>query len=148
MKGNVVQFVFIALSLVVGAALEDMLPSVATVGVPVLLGISLFCAMTTRSPVWILAALAAGAMEESIASLPAATAMVFFLASALAVRLFREPVAWAVVTYPAYQVWLGIILGGSGSFGRVLVSVPMGTVVLLLSYAVMSRIWRKAGADA
>ncbi len=148
MKGNVVQFVFIVLSLAIGAALEDMLPSVASVGFPVLLGISLFCAMTTRSPVWILVALSSGAMEEAIASLPPATAIVFFIASALAVRFFREPLAWAVVTYPAYQVWLGIILGGSGAFGRVLVSVPMGTFVLLLSYAALSRIWRKAGADA
>lgn len=148
MKGNVVQFVFILLSLVVGAALEDMLPAVGPVGFPILLGTSLFFAVTTRPPVWILAALSAGALEEAVASLPAATAIVFFAAAALAVRFLREPVLWAVVLYPAYQVWLGTIIGGSGAFGRVIVSIPVGAVVMVLVYAALSRIWRKAGADA
>ncbi len=148
MKGNVVQFAFILLSLAVGAALEDMLPTIGPVGFPLLLGLALFFAMTTRTPVWILSALSAGALEEAIASLPTATAMVFFVAAALAVRFFREPIAWAVVTYPAYQVWLGIITGGSDAFGRFLVSVPVGTAVMLVLYAALSRIWRKAGADA
>jgi len=147
-KGNVVQFVFILLSLVVGAALEDVLPAIGPVGFPILLGMSLFFATTTRSPVWILSAVSAGALEEAIASLPLATAIVFFAAAALAARFFREPVLWAAVLYPAYQVWLGIITGGSGAFGRVIVSVPAGAVVMVLLYAALSRIWRKAGADA
>ncbi len=148
MKDNIVRFAFILLSLVIGAALEDMLPSVASVGIPLLLGMVLFFAMTVSSPAWILAAAAGGGFEEAIAALPPATAIVFFVAAAMAVRFFRAPVAWSVVAYPAYQVWLGIILGGSGAFGRVLAALPVGTLVLLLLFAVLSRAWRKAGADA
>lgn len=148
MKSDIVQFAFIILSLVVCAALEDMLPAIGPVGVPMLLSLTLFLATVTRSPEWILSAIAAGALEESIASLPAATAIVFFAAAALAVRFFREPVLWSVILYPAYQIWLGIIIGGSGAFGRVIVSIPVGAVVMLLLYAALVRIWRKAGANA
>ena len=44
MKGNFVQFAFIVLSLAVCAALEDMLPSVFGLGMPVLLGAAVFFA--------------------------------------------------------------------------------------------------------
>ena len=45
MKGNFVQFAFIVLSLAVCAALEDMLPSVFGLGMPVLLGAAVFFAV-------------------------------------------------------------------------------------------------------
>ena len=148
MKGNVVQFVFILLSLVVGAALEDVLPAIGPVGFPILLGMSLFFATTTRSPVWSLSAVSAGALEESVAALPPATAIVFFAAIALAVRFLREPVVWVVAAFPAYQVWLGLVAEGSGAIARAMVAIPVGALSLAAVVSLMSVAWRKAGADA
>ena len=148
MKGSLVQFAFIVLALVIGGALESALPSVWGLGVPVLLGAALFFATTTRSPVWVIAALAAGAMEESVAPLPPATAIVFFAALAAAVRFLREPVVWVVAAYPAYQVWLGLVAEGSGAIARAMVAVPVGALSLAAVVVLMSAAWRKAGADA
>ena len=148
MKGSLVQFAFIVLALVIGGALESALPSVWGLGVPVLLGAALFFATATRSPVWVIAAIAAGAMEESVAPLPPATAIVFFAALAAAVRFLREPVVWVVAAYPAYQVWLGLVAEGSGAIARAMVAVPVGALSLAAVVALMSAAWRKAGADA
>ena len=45
MKNNLVQFSFIVLALVVGGALEDMLPTVGALGAPVLLSLAVFFAL-------------------------------------------------------------------------------------------------------
>ena len=148
MKGNLVQFAFITLALVLGGALEDMLPTFGGLGLPVLLCLAVFFALETRAPVWILAAVAAGGLEEAVASLPPGSAIVFFAAVAVAVRFVREPLVWAVVAYPAYQVWLALVSDGAGAFGRLLLSVPVGAVSLAAGFAVLSFLWRKAGADA
>ena len=148
MKGSVVQFAFILLALVLGGVLETVLPSVFGLGVPILLGAVFFFSTSTRTPVWVIAAIAAGAMEESAASLPPATAIVFFAAFAVAVRFLREPVVWVVAAYPAYQVWLGLVAEGSGAIARAMVAIPVGTLSLAAVAALMSVMWRKAGADA
>ena len=148
MKGNFVQFAFIVLSLAVCAALEDMLPSVFGLGMPVLLGAAVFFAVETRAPVWLVAAVAAGALEESVAVLPPATAIVFFVALATAVRFFRVPLAWILAAYPAYQVWIGLVADGSGAVSRIVLSLPVGALALAAVVAVLSVSWRKAGADA
>lgn len=148
MKGSVVQFVFILLALVFGGALESVLPSVWGLSVPVLLGAAVFFATVTRAPVWIFAAVAAGALEESVASLPPATAIVFFAALAVAVRFLPERIVWIVAAYPAYQIWLGLVAEGSGAIARAMVAVPVGALSLAAVAALMSVAWRKAGADA
>ena len=131
MKGSVVQFVFILLALVFGGALESVLPSVWGLSVPVLLGAAIFFATVTRAPVWIFAAVAAGALEESVASLPPATAIVFFAALAVAVRFL--PVRMHLVLY---------------YYARAMVAIPVGALSLAAVVALMSVAWRKAGADA
>ena len=70
MKNNIVQFAFIVVAIVLGGALEDMLPSIGSLGFPILLSLAVFFAVETRTPVWIMAAVAAGAFEEAIGSLP------------------------------------------------------------------------------
>jgi len=147
-KGSIVKFAFIVLALVLGGALEAMLPSIWGLGVPVLLGAALFFASTTNAPVWVFAAVAAGALEESVAALPPATAIVFFAALAVAVRFLREQVVWVIAAYPAYQVWLGLVAEGSGAIARAMVAIPVGIVSLSAVVALMSVAWRKAGADA
>ena len=148
MKGSIVKFAFIVLALVIGGALESALPSVWGLGVPVLLGMAIFFANYTAAPEWIFAAVSAGALEESVAALPPATAIVFFAAIALAVRFLREPVVWVVAAFPAYQVWLGLVADGSGAIARAMVAIPVGALSLAAVVALMSVAWRKAGADA
>ncbi len=148
MKRSIVQFAFVVVALVVGGALEDMLPHFGGVGVPVLLGAAVFFAVTVGAPAWVLAALAAGALEEALSAQPAATAIVFFAALALAARFLREPLVWALVAYPAYQVWLALVSDASGAFGRFLLSIPVGAFAVSLTFVVLSGLWRKAGADA
>lgn len=148
MKNNIVQFAFIVLALVFGGALEDMLPTIGTLGAPVLLSLAVFFASETRTPVWIMAAVAAGAFEEAVCALPPASAIVFFAAIAVAVRFFREPVLWIVAAYPSYQIWLALVSDGAGALGRVLISIPFGAVCMAAALAVLPRLWRKAGADA
>ena len=148
MKGNLVQFAFIVVAIVLGGALEDMLPSIGSLGLPILLSLAVFFAVETKMPIWIMAAVAAGAFEEAIYSLPPGSAMVFFAAIAVAIRFFREPVVWIAAAYPAYQVWLALVADGAGASGRILLSVPVGAVFLSLAFVVLPRLWRKAGADA
>ena len=52
------------------------------------------------------------------------------------------------VAYPSYQVWLALVSDTAGASGRILLSVPVGAVCLAMAFAVLSRLWRKAGADA
>ena len=148
MKSNVVQFVFIVVALVLGGALEDMLPSVGSLGLPILLSLAVFFAVETRTPIWIMTAVAAGAFEEAVCSLPPGSAMVFFAAIAVAIRFFREPVVWIAVAYPSCQVWLALVSDTAGASGRILLSVPVGAVCMAMAFAVLPRLWRKAGADA
>ena len=125
-----------------------MLPSIGSLGVPVLLSLAVFFAVETRTPIWIMSAVAAGAFEEAICSLPPGSAIVFFAAIAVAIRFFREPVVWIAVAYPLYQVWLALVADGMGAPGRILLSVPVGAVFLSVALAVLPWLWRKAGADA
>ena len=148
MKNNIVQFAFIVVAIVLGGALEDMLPAIGSLGFPILLSLAVFFAVETRMPIWIMSAVAAGAFEEAICSLPPGSAMVFFAAIAVAIRFFREPVVWIAVAYPSYQVWLALVSDTAGASGRILLSVPVGAVCLAMAFAVLSRLWRKAGADA
>ena len=148
MKSNVVQFAFIVVAIVLGGALEDMLPPIGSLRLPMLLSLAVFFAVETRTPIWIMAAVAAGAFEEAICSLPPGSAIVFFAAIAVAIRFFREPIVWIAVAYPSYQIWLALVAGGMGASGRMLLSVPVGAAFLAVALAVLPWLWRKAGADA
>ena len=148
MKGNLVQFAFIVAAIVLGGALEDMLPSVGSLGLPMLLSLAVFFAFETRTPIWIMTAVAAGAFEEAVCSLPPGSAIVFFAAIAVAIRFLREPVVWIAVAYPSYQIWLALVADGMGAPGRILLSVPVGAAFLVIALAVLPLLWRKAGADA
>ena len=124
------------------------MPPIGSLGVPMLLSLAVFFAVETRTPVWIMAAVAAGAFEEAVCALPPGSAMVFFAAIAVAIRFFREPVVWIAVAYPSYQIWLALVADGMGAPWRILLSVPVGTVFLAVALAVLPWLWRKAGADA
>lgn len=148
MKDSLVKLAFATAALVLGAALEDLLPPFGEVGFPVLLGLAVFFASALDSPGWIVTAVAAGALEDALSSLPPATSIVFFAAAATAARFFREPLVWTFAAYPAFQLWLALVADGTGFFSRFLLSFPAGALAVATVFAVVPRLWGKAGADA
>ena len=135
MIGSIVQIVLAVLVLVSGAALEEMLPRVFGVGVPVLLAAVLFLSVRRAGPFVPVFAVVAGAVEDVLSGLPPMTSVSYFLAAA--VLLLRFGSAWFVpaVAYAGYQVWLSVwvVRIGGDVFGRVLLAGPIG---LATAYAV------------
>ena len=149
MIGRVVQFVLSVLILISGAALEEMLPRVFGVGVPVLLTAVLFLSVRQAGPSALAFAVVAGVMEDALSSLPPLTSVSWFIAVALLLRRFGS--AWFVpaVAYAGYQVWLSIWVASIGGdvFKRVLLACPVGLVTTFVFDAVLTWIFRKAAAD-
>jgi len=103
---GVLAFLFQVLVLVLGGAMEALLPKPLGVGVPILLGWTLCASVRRAAPVVVVLALAAGAFEDALASLPALTSAPFFVVVALvANRLHWAPLV-LLVAYPLYEVWL------------------------------------------
>jgi len=141
--------VFSVLILVVGAALEELLPKFFGVGFPVLLTTVQFVAPRRGLRAVVLMALAAGAAEEALSSLEPMTCVVYFLAAALASRHFGFPLLMTLLTYPLLQVWLAVWTPGMGGgvFNRIVLSVPMGLVTAFGVGAVVDWLGRKAAID-
>lgn len=149
MKNSTVRFVLALLTLVIGGAAEDMLPKALGVGFPFLL--MAVTVVATRTPVAlpVLFALAAGAMEDGLSSLPFMTSMSFFLFVAAFVRWTHLSLVAATFVYPVYQVWLSVWTAGmqGAVFSRVLVSIPFGLVTYGVSVAVLLWLEERAGAN-
>ena len=150
MKNDFVKFVFAVLALVIGGALEELLPTWSGVGVPVLLSAVAAFALLGSAVEGVLMALAAGAFEESLASLPPVAAISFFVMLAVAVRCSRMPWFWMAAAYPLYQLWIGLMCPGSGGgvFGRFFIAIPVGIVTVFAGLAALTFLRGKAGADA
>lgn len=137
------------MTLVFGAAAEELLPKALGVGFPVLL--AALPVMATRPPAAlpVLFALAAGAMEDSISSLPFMTSSSFFLLAVVLARWTHLPAVVAAVAFPAYQVWLCIWVAGlqGGVPGRLLFSVPLGIIAYGVVSTVLAVAERKAAVD-
>ena len=116
MKNDIVRFVFILGVLVCAGAAEVMLPDIGGVGFPLLLTVALLAAEVWSSRFWVLTALAAGALEDALCSLPFAASISFFLTAAFAARLSSAPGAVTVLAYPLFQLWAGILSPGGNSF--------------------------------
>lgn len=131
MKDNLLQLLFWLLVLVVGAGCEELLPKFLGVGFPILL-IAVQLAACGRMPVSLalVVAVAAGALEDALSSLPVMTTASYLLIVVAFVRGFGFPRAAVALTYPCYQLWLSIWVGGLGGgvFGRLLLSLPIGLV--------------------
>ena len=149
MIGRVVQFVLCALVLVSGAALEEVLPRVFGVGVPVLLMSVTFLSVCRIGPSALAFAVVAGAVEDVLSALPPMTSVSYFLAMALFLR--RLGSAWFVpaVVYAGYQIWLSVwvISIGSDVFKRVLLACPVGLVTAFAVEVALAWLCRKAAAD-
>ena len=149
MIGRAVQFVLTVLILVSGAALEEMLPRVFGVGVPVLLSAVLFLSVRRPGPSAPAFAVVAGAVEDALSALPPLTSVSYFLAAALLLR--RLGSAWFVpaAAYAAYQVWLSVwvVSIGGDVFKRVLLACPVGLATAFAVEVTLAWLCRKAAAD-
>jgi len=113
--------------------MEEMLPKMLGVGVPVLLGWTLFAAAHRSAPTVAVLAIAAGAFEDALSALPLLTSVSFFVVSALAVNRVCGGQGLAalpalLVAYPLYRAWLCLVAGGGGLGQTVLPSVLMALV--------------------
>ena len=149
MIGRFVQFVLAVLVLVSGAALEDLLPRVFGVGVPVLLMSVLFLAVRQTGPSALAFSVVAGAVEDALSSLPPMTSASYFLVLAFLVRRFGS--AWFVsaLAYAGYQVWLSVwvVSIGCDVYRRILLACPVGSVAAIAVEWALTWICRKAAAD-
>ena len=149
MANDVVTFVFAVVALVFGAGAETLLPKFLGVGFPVLLTMVQFMAARRTAVVAVIFALAAGAMEDALSALPAATSASFFLLLASLVRWSGMPRAATLLTDPAYQMWIYVWTdrAGGGVFSRVLLALPVGLATALAVGAVMVWAEREAAVD-
>ena len=149
MIGRIVQFVLYVLVLVPGAALEELLPRVFGVGIPVLMMSVLFLSVRQAGPSVLAFAVVAGAVEDVLSALPPMTSVSYFLAVALLLR--RLGSAWFVpaVAYAGYQVWLSVWVTSIGGdvFKRVLLACPVGLVTAFAVEVALAWLCGKAAAD-
>ena len=149
MIDRVVQFVLAVLVLVSGAALEDLLPRVFGVGVPVLLMSALFLAVRQSGPSALAFAVVAGAVEDALSSLPPMTSASYFLTLAFLVRRFGCAGFVPPLAYAGYQVWLAVwvVSIGGDVFKRILLACPVGLASAFAVGWALSWLYRKAAAD-
>ena len=140
---------FAILTLVLGAAAEELLPKPLGVGFPVLLAAVQFWAMSGFPLSMALYALAAGAVEDSLSSLPVMTSASYFLAVAAVVRWSELPRGAIVLTYPIYQIWLWIWIPSlqGNAFHRILMALPVGLAAAFAVWAVLAAVKRGGGVD-
>jgi len=148
-KSDFLQFAYYVLALVLGGAFEELLPKGFGVGVPVLMALSASVAVRKPVVVLVLVALAAGAFEDALSSLPRMTSPCFFLAVAVLVWRTRLARTVFVLAYPLYQVWLKLVVPElAGALGlRVLVALPMAVLMAFTAVPAFAWLEGKAAVD-
>ena len=155
MKSDFVQIAFAGIALVVGGALEELLPKVYGVGAPVLLMAALFVAYRRPRLVAVLFALAAGAMEDALAARApglGSNLLLFFVLAWAVNRSRTVPVLWAALVYPCCQLLFFVDRFFDGRGGEVclrfLVAIPLGAVTAAATGAALVWLERRAALDA
>ena len=169
MKTDHVQIAFLAIGLILLAALQDMVPSFCGAKPPFLLVFALYVALTTSGrlrrrngdrPVtrWMWTACAAGYLLEALSGLPIGSCICFMLpVCALARFLLRSGdgrqvsvsfgLVVAAVFAPLQEAWLGAwgTHGGGSSFVRFVASALPAAITGALLFLIVPRIERFAG---
>ena len=170
MKTDHVQIAFLAIGLILLAALQDMVPPFCGAKPPFLLVFALYVALTASGrarrdrngnrPVtrWIWTACAAGYLVEALSGLPLGSCICFMLpVCALARFLLRSGdgptssvslgLVIAAVFAPLQEAWLGTwgTYGGSSAFVRFVASALPAAVTGALLFLIVPRIERFAG---
>ena len=145
-ENSVLQLLFALCVLSIGGAAEDMLPKVAGVGFPVLLSAVIVTATRRQSVPAVLFAIAAGAFEDSLSSLPLMSSSSFFVLAVAWMRAADMPRVTALLAYPAYQAMLPIWTGGFGAnmYMRILVALPVGALTLAMVWLAVVFFERRA----
>lgn len=139
MKDDLAELALALMALAVGGAAEELLPRCCGIGFPVLLAATVFFARSRGAAVRLAFAAAAGVFEDALSGLPVGTSAVFFMLVAFLAR--HAAVAWALVAYPLYEVWLAAWTLRTGAFAsRFAASLLLGAacalgVGLLFSWA-------------
>jgi hypothetical protein len=143
------QLTLSVLVLVIGTGLEELLPKCFGVGVPILLCTVMVFASRRSASRAALFAIAAGAMEDAVSSLPAMTSISYFLIVASLARWSGLPRCMAMFAFCGYQAWLGVWVGNlhGGMLGRMLFSLPVGLVTVVATDLILSWAERKAAVD-
>jgi hypothetical protein len=143
------QFILSILTLVIGAGMEELLPKYFGVGAPILLCAVMVFASRRSASRAALFAIAAGAVEDSISSLPAMTSVSYFLIVASLAHWSKLPRCMAIFAFSGYQAWLYAWVGGlqGGVFGRMLFSLPVGLITVVAADWVLLWAERKAAID-
>lgn len=150
MKKDIVHLVYALLALVLSCAAEELAPRVLGVGVPVLLSSAVYCALNRKPVEGLLFALAAGAAEDSLSSLPLAASVSFFVVTCALMRGFKLPSAAAVFAFPLYQLWIWAWLGSAMQGGillRMLAAFPVGAVTMALVWVSLRWLDGKAAVN-
>ena len=145
-RDSLVHLAFAILALVVCGAAEELLPKFAGVGFPLLLAVSQLVASRWRTAETVFFALAAGAVEDSISTLPMMTSASFFLLVSLPVRWLPYPAAATILAYPVYHFWLEVWapVPDGEEWTRALWSVPVACATAYASAALFAWTERKA----
>ena len=149
MANSAIILVLSLLALVLGAGAETLLPKPLGVGFPVLMATVQFMAARRPAAAVVLFALAAGAMEDALSSLPMATSASYFLAIAAFVWWSGMPRVASLFAYPLYRIWLFVWTGriGGGVFGHLLMALPVGVATALAVELVLNWAERRAAVD-
>lgn len=150
MRNSIIQLTLAIIVLVIGASLEELLPKFLGVGFPVLLSAVQLSAHRRAMLAAVIFAIAAGAAEDSISSLPIATSVSYFLLAAILVRWIGLPRAMMLASYPIYQAWLLPWMGGKvgeGVFLRMMMAIPIGAATILAVDVILRWAERKAAID-
>lgn len=144
-----IQLAIAVLVLVFAAAGEELLPPAFGVGVPLLLAGTVATARRRPVTTAVFFAVAAGAFEDAISSLPPLTSVGFFLFAALAAGSRLTPATALLAAYPLYQLWLCVWIAdtGGGVFLRTLAALPVGAATFVAVGALLFLVDRKAGVD-
>lgn len=170
MKTELVQIAFVAISLVLLAALQDMLPSFGGTKIPLLQVFALYVALTeplhaserrsrtSRSVRWIWTAGAAGYLMEALSGFPLGSCICFLVpacAFAHMLRRMADPdlssvslgIVAALAYAPLQEAWLAAWggVGGDSAVVRFFASIAFAVLAGAVLFAILPRIERFAG---
>lgn len=131
----------------IGGVAEETLPKFLGVGFPVLLALTHL--VSSRSSAAVLFAIAAGAMEDALCSLPLMTSVSYFMVVMVLVRRSELPLSAIAATYPGYQLWLLLwtSLPGGGVFWRMLLALPIGLLTMFVTAVLFTWLERRSAIN-
>ena len=159
MQTRVVQILFTLICLLLGAAVQELVPSFGGTATPELL---IFALYTAFQPLrrWMLVALAAGAFEDALNGTPTPCCTFFTLLAATAAHFLR-PVAHglpaagvgacaAMVAAPIHELWIstwGVLPPGCSVIVRFFASALPAAAAGALIFAVLPSAEHRAGFE-